>query len=117
MNALLSVDNNRLWEWIEDVITVSEEEKTVIVKATQAVWMEMAPIFWQVIGQRGRELLMMVDVPNLTHDRICALSPQELEVMVRDIAQPYFTRVERMGWLGAIVAVPATMISMLLGGM
>ena len=30
--------------------------------------------------------------------------------------KPYFTRVERMGWLGAVVAIPATMVSRMLGG-
>ena len=35
---------------------------------------------------------------------------------MRGIAQPYFTRVERMGWLGAVVAIPATVVSRLLGG-
>ena len=59
---------------------------------------------------------MLLDVPNLVQQRIEGLSPEALEKLVRDMAQPYFTRVERMGWLGAVVAVPATMLSMMLGG-
>ena len=64
----------------------------------------------------GRSQLALIDVPGLVEARINALSPQVLERLIRDIAQPYFTRVERMGWLGAAVAVPATVISRALGG-
>lgn len=117
MADLLATDQGRLWQWVESVLDLSEAQKMVLIDTTHRIWLEVAPIFWGIIGQRGRELLMMVDVPTLTYDRICALSPQELEGMVRAIAQPYFIRVERMGWLGAVVAVPATLISMMLGGM
>lgn len=117
MADLLATDQGRLWQWVETVLDLSEAQKMVLIDTTHRIWLEVAPIFWGIIGQRGRELLMMVDVPTLTYDRICALSPQELEGMVRAIAQPYFIRVERMGWLGAVVAVPATLISMMLGGM
>ena len=63
-----------------------------------------------------RALVLRVDVPGLVEERINALSPELLEQMVRGIAQPYFTRVERMGWLGAVVAIPATLASRALGG-
>lgn len=114
---MLSLSEPRFWAWCDEVLLWSNVEKNRAIACTQGLWRDVAPTFWQVIGQRGRVLMMMIDIPALTYDRICALSPQELEVMVRDIAQPYFTRVERMGWLGAVVAIPATIISMMLGGM
>lgn len=117
VNQIFSVSENDIQLWYSELLHLSEVEKYRLIASGQKVWCDVAPSVWQAIGQHGRVLMMMVDVPHLTHDRICALSPQELEVMVRDIAQPYFTRVERMGWLGAVVAIPATIISMLLGGM
>lgn len=117
VGAMLSFSDERVWAWCDEMLHLSEVEKCYVIKNMQALWHDVAPIFWQAIGQRGRVLMMMVDIPSLTQERICALSPQELEMMVRDIAQPYFTRVERMGWLGAVVAVPATMLSTMLGGL
>ena len=114
---MLSLSELRFWAWCDEIFRWSHVEKNSVITCTQGLWRDVAPTFWQTIGQRGRVLMMMIDIPTLTYDRICALSPQELEVMVRDIAQPYFTRVERMGWLGAVVAIPATIISMILGGM
>ena len=117
IGKLFAVNDEQLWTWCNNMLHLSYVEKESVIEWAQTIWRETAPSFWRVIGQRGRVLMMLIDIPTLTHDRICSLSPEELEVMVRDIAQPYFTRVERMGWLGAVVAVPATMISMILGGM
>lgn len=117
LGEIFSVSDQRIWNWTNTMLSLSNVEKNSVIACAQGLWDDVAPSFWDVVGQRGRVLMMMIDIPALTHDRICALSPQALEVMVRDIAQPYFTRVERMGWLGAVVAVPATIISMMLGGM
>lgn len=65
-------------------------------------------IFW------GEAFFEIIDIPEITYQQVMNLSPQELEYLVRDIAQPYFSHVERMGWYGALVAVPATALSMYL---
>lgn len=97
-------------------LSFSSEEKQVCKTVLEKFWRIVEPAFQAALLRDGQTLVLLVDVPGLVEERINALSPQLLEDMVRGIAQPYFKRVERMGWLGAVVAVPATILSRILGG-
>lgn len=70
-------------------------------------WPILAPLF----DRYGRELLQEIQLPDVTYRQVCALDSAHLEDMVRQIANPYFRHVERMGWLGAVVAIPATWLA------
>ena len=108
MDSLLQHMEGISAHWLHSVL----KESGVVLHA----WRMVAPALSAALVREGRTLVLLVDVPGLIEARIAALPPELLERMVRDIAQPYFTRVERMGWLGAVVAVPAIGLSHMLGG-
>ena len=116
VETLLSLPKGKILQWANEMLTFTEEEKNNIIGVSYNVCQYVAPVFWNYLGRYGRILLMIVDVPNIAYERINALSSRDLEMMVRGVAQSYFVRVERMGWLGAVVAIPATVISFWLGG-
>ncbi|MDO4281977.1 MAG: hypothetical protein Q4C56_10135, partial [Peptococcaceae bacterium] len=116
LDTLLSLETGGAWQKVRDLLTFDEEEKVAIVQLGTGFQNVVGPAFWAYMLHEGRQLVMLIDVPGITARQICALSPEALEVMVRGIAQPYFKRVERMGWMGAVVALPATALSMMLGG-
>ena len=116
IESVLSLPKGQIWQWTNEILTFDEGEKSKVIDITYDVCQFIAPAFWNYLGRYGRILLMIVDVPNIAYERINALSPRDLETMVRGVAQSYFVRVERMGWLGAVVAVPATIFSLCLGG-
>lgn len=115
-DALLSLPDGRLRQLGRELITLDAAQAQVCSALAKQVWAMLSPACVSYLTLEGRSLLALIDVPGLVEARINALSPQVLERLIRDIAQPYFTRVERMGWLGAAVAVPATVISRALGG-
>lgn len=115
-DVLMGLEEGGLWQRVDEMLSFSEDEKQALTAYTFDAWQSVEPAVWAYIASEGRTLLVLLDVPNLVQQRIEGLSPEALEKLVRDMAQPYFTRVERMGWLGAVVAVPATMLSMMLGG-
>ncbi len=67
-------------------------------------WPILAPLF----DRFGREFLQEIQLPDVTYRQVCGLDSAHLEDLVRQIADPYFHHVERMGWFGAVVAIPAT---------
>lgn len=115
-DVLMGLEEGGLWQRVDEMLSFSEDEKQALTAYTFDAWQSVEPAVWAYIASEGRTLLVLLDVPNLVQQRIEGLSPEALEKLVRDMAQPYFTRVERMGWIGAVVAVPATMLSMMLGG-
>lgn len=116
LNTLLSLPEGRLQTIITEFLTLDEYAATQCTMLAERLWQMLSPVCMAALSREGRALVILIDVPGLVEDRINSLSPQLLEELIRGIAQPYFTRVERMGWLGAVVAVPATVISRLLGG-
>lgn len=73
-------------------------------------WDELSPLF----ASYGQLLIAVLQLPQVAQMQINQLSPALLESMVRNIANPYFRHVERMGALGAVVAVPATIIAQMI---
>lgn len=113
---LLGMAEGGLWQRIDAALVFTEEEKTHLTSYTNTIWNNLEPFVWTYVSSEGRKLLTVLDVPELVYERVSGLSPEALEKLVREMAQPYFTRVERMGWLGAVVAIPAAAFSMMLGG-
>ncbi|MFM9413681.1 hypothetical protein ACKQTC_04795 [Peptococcus simiae] len=70
-------------------------------------WDQLVPLF----ASYGQLLIAVLQLPRVAQREILQLSPARLETMVRAIANPYFRHVERMGALGAVVAVPATLLA------
>lgn len=112
----LSLEEGTIWRQLIQALTFDEAEEQVLSCVSGKLWQTVDPVFWNCLVREGRDLLLLIDVPGLVEERINGLSPALLENLMRGIAQPYFTRVERMGWLGAVVAIPATVVSRLLGG-
>lgn len=62
------------------------------------------------ILEEGAPWIDHLNLPKIVAGRVEALDPEELEELIRKIADPYFHHVERMGWIGALVAVPASVL-------
>ena len=116
LNALFSLPSGTLQQRLRAALVLTPEEERRCIAFAAKLWQLVEPVCIATVIREGRALVLLVDVPGLVEERINALSPELLEQMVRGIAQPYFTRVERMGWLGAVVAIPATLASRALGG-
>lgn len=116
LNALFSLPSGTLQQRLCAALVLTPEEERRCIAFAAKLWQLVEPVCIATVIREGRALVLLVDVPGLVEERINALSPELLEQMVRGIAQPYFTRVERMGWLGAVVAIPATLASRALGG-
>ena len=116
LNALFSLPSGTLQQRLRAALVLTPEEERRCIAFAGKLWQLVEPVCIATVIREGRALVLLVDVPGLVEERINALSPELLEQMVRGIAQPYFTRVERMGWLGAVVAIPATLASRALGG-
>ena len=116
LDALFSLPEGRLEKLLAEALVLHEGEAEKVLHTLRTLWQIVSPPALATLSREGRTLLLLVDVPGLVEERINGLSPELLEALIRGIAQPYFTRVERMGWLGAVVAVPATVLSRLLGG-
>lgn len=69
------------------------------------------PAVIDFILEDGAGWVSLLDLPKIIANRIDSLDPRELECLIRKIANPYFHHVERMGWLGGLVAVPATILA------
>lgn len=111
----ISMSEEEFWQYINRLIECDEDEKKIIIDFVHHLLTIAEPILFNYTLAQGKRFIEIVGVPNLSYQSVCALSPEALEELVREIAQPYFTHVERMGWMGAVVAVPATMLSMTLG--
>jgi uncharacterized membrane protein YheB (UPF0754 family) len=101
-----------LWQAVSDYLTFSDQDKALLIRHLHALISMLEGAVMDEAIKRGRILIGLLDLPQLTKERIMSLSPQMLEQLIRGIAHPYFTRVEAMGALGAVVALPATYISM-----
>lgn len=115
-DALLSLEDGSIWQALMEALSFDERETAVLTTVGNELWQIVEPAIWAYLVREGQTLLFLIDVPGLVEERIRGLSPALLEDLMRGIAQPYFTRVERMGWLGAVVAIPATVVSRMLGG-
>lgn len=94
--------------------TISDEERVAVVQPfLLTLGDRIYPPVVDFVREEGRTLVALVDLPVLTETRIASLDSRELEQLVRQIANPYFHHVERMGWWGAVVAMPATMLAMI----
>lgn len=116
LSALISLPPGTLQARLRAALCFSPEEQACCTVLAGRVWQLVAPVCVATVIREGQALLLLVDVPGLVEERVRTLSPARLEALVRGIAQPYFKRVERMGWLGAVVAIPATLASRVLGG-
>lgn len=116
VDALLSFPAGHFSQAWQQMRRLTPQEERLCRDFVWQLWQMVLPSCMAMLTIEGRRLLLLVDVPGLVEERINALSPQLLEQLMRGIAQPYFKRVERMGWLGAVVAVPATVVSRMLGG-
>lgn len=116
LDALLSVPDGHFAQAWQQMRQWRPEEAQMGHALAAHLWNMVSPSCMATLTIEGRRLLLLIDVPGLVEERINALSPKMLETLMRGIAQPYFKRVERMGWLGAVVAVPATVVSRMLGG-
>lgn len=111
----MSMSDEAFWHYLNTIADFNKQEKTEIIEVAHRILTSLEPMLFSYVLEQGQRFIDIVDVPQLAYQSVCDLSPESLEVLVREIAQPYFTHVERMGWFGAVVAIPATAISIALG--
>ena len=71
-----------------------------------AVFLNGAPLYGEVLEK--------MELSAHIAQNTARLNPRDLEQMVRDFAQPYFTHIQNVGWWGAVFALPGTIINLLL---
>ena len=106
--------SSALWQAFNAFLTFNDTEKKKIIEKIHFLISLIAPTALIEAVTKGRMLIGLLDLPQLTQERVLTLSPEMLEHLIRSIAQPYFNRVEAMGALGAAVALPATYFSLAL---
>ena len=67
-----------------------------------------------VFNDEVNEVLEKMELSAHIAQNTARLNPRDLEQMVRDFAQPYFTHIQNVGWWGAVFALPGTIINLLL---
>lgn len=83
--------------------------ETYMYDASKFLLPELSKLF---IAQT-KPLLQAFDFSSVATYAIDKKDARALEVMIRQIANPYFKRVEKMGFLGALVALPSSVLSRL----
>lgn len=72
---------------------------------------QLLPEASQLLIGQTKSLLQAFDFSSVATHAVDKKDARELELMIGQIANPYFRRVERMGLLGAVVALPSSILS------
>ena len=70
----------------------------------------LLPVGEKLLMNEMKSLLIAFDFSTIATRAVDNKNAKELEALLRGIANPYFRQVERMGLLGAVVALPATFL-------
>lgn len=112
--TLSDIFSNDSFSALYDAVVIFKDEKSEkefiqALSGRMGVILDDAwPILAPLVDRFGKEFLREIQLPDVTYRQVCGLDSAHLEDLVRQIANPYFHHVERMGWFGAVVAIPAT---------